>query len=142
MKGWIFFFAFLGTLDVVSAVSGISQFTAELGKGTTIAMHPNFISRSVAGSEGAVLLTIAWAIYARRSWVWRFVFYVFAASWAYSVWGIYIDLRRQYPAQSTCETMLFAGLVGLIFAGVGAFWWFRWYQRKEYFLPEHSDVSA
>lgn len=139
MKSWIFFFAFLGALGVVSAFSGISQFTAELGKGTTIAMHPNFFSRLVAGGEGAVLLTVAWAIYARRSWVWRLVFYVFAASWAYSVWGIYVDLAQQYPAQSKGETMLFAGLVGLMIAGVGAVWSFRWYKKKAYFFPEHSN---
>jgi hypothetical protein len=139
MKGWIFFFTFLGALAVVSAISGVSQFTAELGKGTTVAMHPNILSRLVAAGEGAVFLTIAWAIYARRPWVWRLVFYLFIASWAYSVWGSYVDLARQYPAQAKSETMMFAGLVGLMFAIVGAFWGHRWYQKKTYFFPEHSN---
>ena len=137
MKGWIFFFTFLGALGIVSAISGVSQLTSELGKGTTIAMHPNVLSRLVAAGEGALFLVIAWAIYARCSWVWRLVFYLLVVTWACSVWRIYVDLARQYPARPEREMMMFAGLVGLMFAVVGAFWAYRWYQKKTYFFPEH-----
>jgi hypothetical protein len=132
----LLFFTFLGVLGVASAISGVSQFTAELGRGTTIAMHPNSLSRIVAGCQGVIFLFFAWAICRRRPWVWRGVFYCFGACWAYSVLGIYVDLARQYPAQPRNETTMFAAATGLAFAAVAGYWSYRWYKKKPYFFPE------
>ena len=129
MKGWIAFFSFMGLLSMVSAISGISQFTAEMGRGTTIAMHPNLLSRLFSGAEGTVFFLFAWAIYRRHRWIWRSVFYLFGAFLVLSVVDMFLEFSREYPNQPTGETMGYAGLAGLGFAIVGGYWSYLWYRR-------------
>jgi hypothetical protein len=136
MKRWIFFFTFLGVLALASAISGISQFRAELGRETSISMHPNLLSRAFAAGEGIVLLVIAWAIYRRKAWIWRSLFYFFGVAWLYSVIAIYFQMAQQYPAQPQSQTLIFAGVVGLLIALVGGYWGYQWYKQKAYFFPD------
>ena len=136
MKGWIAFFLFMGFLSMASAISGISQFTAEMGRGTTIAMHPNLLSRLFSGAEGTVFFIFAWAIFRRHRWIWRSVFYLFGVFWVLSLVDMFFEFSREYPNQPTGETMGYAGLAGLGLAIVGGYWSYLWYKKRTYFFPE------
>ncbi len=133
MKGWIFFFVFLGALGVASAISGMSSITPDFD-GTLITRHSDAFSRCFTGVQGVLLLFVGWAIYHRLRWIWRSVFFLFGLVAVEIGLDIYLDVYRR-PRDAMTEAVLTALAIGI----VGGYWTYRWYRQRKYFYPEGEN---
>jgi hypothetical protein len=136
MNRWISFFALLGALSLGSLLSGILRSAIPPGHGTAPIMHPNYFASIAVACESVILLFTAWAIYRRKSWIWRAVFYLFGAFWFHFLKQTYSEAVRQWPSGSRSGPLMFTALSGVIFGAIGAYWIFRWYKTKAYFFPD------
>jgi hypothetical protein len=117
---------------LVSAVFGISSFVTSNG-GYTVSHYHGYLLRGYAALLGCGLLYLARMIRQRRILAWRIVLLGSVIAWAnFVVAGTY-SIAKQYPQESTRDTILFAAMLAVISLPVFIYWAWRWRKQKPYF---------
>jgi hypothetical protein len=132
----ILFFATLGFLSIVSAVTGISHYEvitsshAEEGSsGTLIERYQNSWARSLAATSGVFLFFMAYGTWKRLAFIWKIGFIWIVLGCFSFIWQVLRD--PQFATSGPPVPLILFVVIGG--PAVGIYWAVWWYKKKDYF---------